>query len=169
MQQKIMQEARAWLGTRFRHQGRCKRTDAHDGGVDCLGLLIGVAAALDLRDRHGALLTTHDRTDYPTHPDGGALQCALNRALYPIALNALTPADIALFAYERNPQHLGIITTYDTVSLGILHAYAPAKCVVEHTLDDSWQTKMIAAFRLPCVDRRLGDSPSPIDSLTFIS
>ena len=127
------------------------KTTIHRGGVDCLGLLMGVAQALDLRDKYGVLLTTHDRHDYSTHPDGAALYHHLIHALYEIDTSLLQISDIALFAYEHNAQHLGIISSYDSQHLGVIHAYAPARHVVEHLLDTHWQNKMAAAFRLPAL------------------
>ena len=38
MNDAIVTCARSWIGTRFHHQGRLKKTQSHKGGVDCLGL-----------------------------------------------------------------------------------------------------------------------------------
>ena len=144
----IVIEARTWIGTRFAHQGRAKR-DAHfNGAVDCLGLLIGVAEALDLRDKYFAPLTTHDKQDYTRCPDGKTLERALHHALHPVPSASIQAGDIALFTMEGNPQHVGIITDYNSDAIGLIHAYAPARAVVEHVLDASWRERMIAAFRV---------------------
>ena len=47
--EKIIAEAHSWLGTKFKHQGRIKKTDNDSGGCDCLGLIIG----LDLNTKTG--------------------------------------------------------------------------------------------------------------------
>ncbi len=64
--------ARGWIGTRFHHQGRIKKTESHKGGVDCLGLLAGVAAELDLLGSDGMPLIAADETDYAHQPDSAA-------------------------------------------------------------------------------------------------
>ncbi|MBL0320066.1 MAG: hypothetical protein IPP74_12385 [Alphaproteobacteria bacterium] len=43
--QKIISQARTWLGTPFHHQARLKGK-----GCDCLGLIVGVADELGLKD-----------------------------------------------------------------------------------------------------------------------
>jgi hypothetical protein len=39
---------------------------------------------------------------------------------------------------------MGIIT-----DIGLIHAYAPARAVVEHALDGWWLDKLDSAFRIP--------------------
>lgn len=147
MQEWIVSEARTWIGTRFCHQGRRKKSQADRGGVDCLGLLIGVAGALGLKDKHGYYLTSSDRLDYSKLPDGSQLRETLAGLLHEIAVDVVKAGDIALFRLDGNPQHLGIISDYK-YGLGVIHAYAPSRQVVEHRLDKSWQEKIVAAFRL---------------------
>lgn len=146
MQERIVSESRTWIGTRFSHQGRRKKSQADRGGVDCLGLLIGVAGALGLKDKHGYHLTGSDRLDYSKSPDGSQLRETLAGLLHEIAGDAKA-GDIALFRLDGNPQHLGILSDYD-YGLGVIHAYAPSRQVVEHRLDKSWQEKIVAVFRL---------------------
>lgn len=144
----IVQCARGYLGTRFHHQGRLKKTASHHGGIDCLGLLIEVARELDLRDSTGKKLAAFDSTDYPHYPDTQELKRRLSQALTPVRITDITEGNIALFDIDDHPQHLGIISDYQS-SLGIIHAYAPARSVVEHILDTSWNQKLIAAYWLP--------------------
>jgi hypothetical protein len=136
--------ARGWLGTRFHHQGRLKRTSAHRGGVDCLGLLVGVAAELQLRGTQGVPLAQLDETDYSHHPDHRRLFALLARNLTHCA-QAL-PGDVALFEIDGRAQHLGIITELGG-ECAIIHAYAPARAVVEHALDGFWRERLKAVFR----------------------
>lgn len=56
MRKKIISEAKTWLGTDFHHQRRVKISINHCGGCDCIGLIIGVATALNLRSKTGNLL-----------------------------------------------------------------------------------------------------------------
>ncbi|MFO1242409.1 MAG: hypothetical protein U1E36_04315 [Rickettsiales bacterium] len=143
----IVSEARSWIGTRFAHQGRRKKSAGDHGGVDCLGLLVGVARDLQLQDRFGNLLSKSDSLHYSKVPDGNALQQKLAELLYPISPEGIALGDVILFRLDNNPQHLAIVSDYAAM-FGIIHAYAPSRKVVEHRLDESWQEKMVAAFRL---------------------
>ncbi len=155
MGERVVVCARGFLGTRFHHQGRLKRTQSHLGGIDCLGLLVEVARELDLRGMDGGPLAALDRTDYGHYPDTAALVLGLGRALMPVDKASLRPGDIALFTIEGQAQHMGIISATraenamkDTASFGLIHAYAPARAVVEHALDAWWRARMAALFRL---------------------
>jgi hypothetical protein len=61
----FLTEAKSWLGTQYHHQGRLKKSDTHKGGVDCIGLVIGICANLGMNE-----IVTADRTDYSPNPTG---------------------------------------------------------------------------------------------------
>lgn len=154
----VIAEARGWLGTRFSHQGRRRATATSAGGVDCLGLLIGVARSLHLPDRHGRPLAEHDVAIYSRQPDGAHLHAVLASLLdeQPASVTP-EPAQIGLFMFEGQPQHLGIFTTrlYEGAPrLSLLHAYAPARRVVEHVLGEEWNARRVASFALPSVGEK---------------
>lgn len=138
--------ARSWLGTRFHHQGRLKKTLSHKGGVDCLGLLAGVASELDLRLPDGTPLISIDETDYGHYPDTQYLQQKLLQALTPIEPAELSPGCILLMTIDGQPQHMGIASDLSG-GLGLIHAYASARAVVEHALDEYWRQRITAAYR----------------------
>ena len=139
--------ARSWIGTRFSHQGRLKKTDQHPGGVDCLGLLMGIARELDIKDICGTPICQRDTRDYTRTPDTTRLHAALFDALKRKPIEEAEAGDIALLTIKGSPQHLGIISTLDG-SLSIIHAYAQARKVVEHTLDVYWRAQLIAVFSI---------------------
>ncbi len=145
----VVRAARGWLGTRFHHQGRIKKSHTHAGGVDCLGLLVGVAAELKLRQPEGLLLHEFDEQDYSHLPDTARLKCALDTLLLPLGSNPIQPADIVLLEVDGRAQHLGLISDY-AGGLGMIHAYAPARCVVEHALDEYWLSHLAGSYRLIC-------------------
>jgi hypothetical protein len=151
--QHVIAEARRWIGTRFAHQGRRKATHFDPGGVDCLGLLIGIAQALALVDRHGVPLAMCDARGYSRQPDGAALHAALERHLLPVACHAIPPmVTVGLFMFDGQPQHLAILVCEaceDTPHM--IHAYALARRVVEHRMDFDWKQRLIARFMLPLV------------------
>lgn len=134
--------AREWIGTRFQHQGRCKRDKQGLGGVDCLGLLIGVAAELSLPAKDGSLLAGHDQCFYGHFPNTAMLEEALDRLMKPVD-NIELPGVIGVFRIDNREQHLGIISDYDgSGELGIIHAFAPARKVVEHRMDKVWKQRL---------------------------
>ena len=139
--QAIITAARSWVGTCFHHQGRCKRTAAHNGGVDCIGLLVGVAQEIGF--------PVQDETDYSRHPQGSRLADVLRHYLQPIALTEVRGGDVLLFTFEKDPQHVGIVSELSGGELGLIHAYREARGVVEHRLDNHWWKKAIAAFSFP--------------------
>lgn len=146
-QEHIVQAARGWLGTRFCHQGRVKATLSHKGGVDCMGLLVGVARELELCCPKGKLLSSYDELNYPHYPDTVRLKSMLGMLLHEIPVGAMQPADILLLNIEGMPQHMGLVATLNGEQ-SLIHAYAPARAVVEHHLDSWWQRRIAGLFRL---------------------
>lgn len=130
--EEIVCAARTWLGTPFHHQGRLKGT-----GVDCAGLIVGVARELGL--------SAFDTTGYGRRPNTRELEAICHSEMCPIAGEA-GPGDVWLVEADGRPQHLAFAT-----DVGLLHAYAPARRVVEHGIDDRWRRRLIAAFALPGV------------------
>ena len=139
--------ARGWIGTRFHHQGRIKKTADHKGGVDCLGLLVGVASELHINGKDGLPLALADEANYSHQPDTQRLRTQLETLLYPVEIYAIAAGDVVLLRVDDSPQHLGIISD-GAPGLGLIHSYAPARAVVEHGFDDWWQQRIEAAFRI---------------------
>lgn len=142
MQDEIVQAARGWLGVKFHHQGRTRAA-----GVDCLGLLVKVAEECAL-EREGVMLSTLDKNDYGRNPDGKRLFDALAERLIQVDTGDVRPGDVGLFCVDKRPQHLAIVSDYPAMGeLGMIHAYAPMRKVVEHRMDAAWRERMVAAFR----------------------
>jgi len=145
MQQKLVAQARLYLGVRFAHQGRSKTT-----GVDCLGLLLCVAEDAGLTLRQHAV-RRYDRTDYGAYPCPNMLRTQLDHAL--IATDEMRVGHILLLNIEGRPQHLALVSDYQhTESFGMIHAYAPMRKVVEHRLDGMWQNAIEQRYRVPGLD-----------------
>lgn len=134
----IVAIARGFLGVRFAHQGRRR-----EAGLDCLGFLLAVAeeARLELR---GVSPCAYDRRDYGARPDTAWLQQQLATLLVPVSPAHSMPADILLLRIDGRPQHLALVSDH-----GIIHAYAPARKVVEHRLDERWKRAIAGVYRLP--------------------
>lgn len=135
--------ARGWVGTRFAHQGRRKASARDAGGVDCLGLLIGVAEECGVKFA-GRSARQLDQTDYGHFPDEMRLLRALSTHLTACDIQADA---VALMRIEGRAQHLGILGEH-AGQLSLIHAYAPARKVVEHGVDEGWKNKIIQCFTL---------------------
>lgn len=129
--ERIVWEARRYLGVPFKHQGRSM------AGVDCAGLVVLVGMACGL--------VAHDETGYPRRPDGYQLLSLLQKHLDRISNPQV--GDVLLLAYHAYPQHLAIRT-----DKGIIHSYAGARKVVEHVYDKTWQDRLVYAFRFRGVE-----------------
>lgn len=132
--QQVVDEARTWIGTAHRHQGRLKGI-----GVDCVGLIIGVAHALNLSD--------YDITGYSLRPEKEMAKYAKEQ-MTPIAVGNAKAGDVLLMTWNRAQIHLGFLT--DTGS--IIHSTAIVGKVVEHSISDSWRAAISGAFRLPGIE-----------------
>lgn len=139
----IVAAARAYVGVRFAHQGRSA------AGLDCLGLLIASADDCGLTFG-GKPASGLDVPQYGTRPDVVLLHQKLSTYLTAIALESVCPGDVVVLKINGSPQHLALIADYPlSGELGMIHAYAPARAVVEHRYDAHWRTNTYAAFRLP--------------------
>lgn len=143
----IIIEARSWIGTRFHHQGRIKKTENSKGGCDCIGLIIGVASNLDIKCK-GRPLVSFDRTNYSRIPDGESLKNSLDYCLSPINIDSIQLADILLMRINKEPQHVAFVGVNDEGGLSLIHCYMQARGVVEHALDGYWKQKIVAAYSL---------------------
>ncbi len=136
--------ARGWLGTRFCHQGRRKRSAQDAGGVDCLGLLIGVADELGLQ-HDGAPVRALDELAYGHLPDEAYLRTRLETVLQPAS--SIGCGQVALMRVDGRAQHVGLVGDYaHGEGFSLIHAYAPARAVVEHQLDALWQQRIVQLY-----------------------
>ena len=141
----IVDEARAWVGTRFHHQGRVKANGNNKGGCDCIGLIVGVADNVGLMYA-GQKLSAYDRIDYAKIPYGNQLYNSFCEYLDEIRINDVQGGDVLMFKFDKDPQHVGIVGELDG-DRTIIHCYLQARGVVEHRLDKQWRQRIVAAFR----------------------
>jgi len=138
----VVAAARAWLGTPFHHQARLQGV-----GVDCVGLVIGVARTL------GLVAPDFDVDAYPRQPDGKSLMHLVQmhmRGLH--ADEAMQPGDVVVVRFDRDPQHLGILGDYRHGGLSIIHAAAEPGRVIETRLLFSQSMQFVQAFALPGIE-----------------
>lgn len=129
----VVLEARGWLGTPYRHQGRLKGL-----AVDCLGLVTEVGRSI------GA--GTYDRLDYGRLPNPRRMLAELRDHLEVIAVCDACPGDVLHISWREHPMHLAIRTPD-----GMIHAYAQVGEVVEHPIDVEWRGRIRFAYRYPGV------------------
>ncbi|MDN7456603.1 NlpC/P60 family protein [Burkholderia cenocepacia] len=121
----IVAEARSWLGTPYRHQGRLKGVS-----VDCAGLVVGVAQALGL--------PALDMSGYARRPDG-SLRDFVHGQTEAVAPGAQQGGDIVIFQWQNAPVHLALLTAPDC----IIHAFAINREVCEHGIDEKWLLNIV--------------------------
>jgi NlpC/P60 family putative phage cell wall peptidase len=131
----IIAEARTWIGTPWSHQGRLKRI-----GVDCCGLIIGVARALGLVD------PDFDIPPYSRFPDPARFKAEMDRFLDRVDSSRKKPADILWLRPVRLAQHVGIWTAGGMTGT-IIHAIDQKRGVREHILDGRWQAAIVGVYR----------------------
>lgn len=139
----IIDAARRYIGVRFRHQGRSACT-----GVDCLGLLVCVSQDLGLgwpQQLHKKM----QENDYSHLPDEQYLRNSIEMFLWASSASTPRPGEIALMKVDGRVQHLGIIAMHPIHEVPtIIHAYAPARKVVEHVLDNRWHAAIMQRYKL---------------------
>lgn len=140
--EQIVQAARAWLGTPYRHQASVKGE-----GADCLGLVRGV-----WRERLGA----EPEPVPPYCPDWaevGAAETLLDAAgrwMVQVPLSAMRPGDVLLFRMSAGcaVKHCGILSEVGGAEARLIHAYW-GRAVVESWMGPWWRRRLVAAFRFP--------------------
>lgn len=136
----VIDQARSYLGTPWRHQGRSRR------GLDCVGLLVMVCRDLGISD--------YDESGYERLAKGRSLINAIEARCRKVTQPQ--PGDVLCFRYDANPQHVGIATDHPHGGLGMIHANARAGGglalsgrVNECRFATPWPERLVAAFELP--------------------
>lgn len=136
--QQIVEEARTWIDTPIRHQGRLKGV-----GVDCVGFVSGVFTALGCE--------VHYRHNYKKMPDGEELLRVLRDNLVEIEIETIQKGDIVVFkGISGRPQHLAFLDSYPIAGeCSMIHSYWSVKKVAQHRMDRKWRKRIVNAFRYP--------------------
>ena len=137
----FLAEARRWIGTPYRHQA-----SVLGGGADCLGLIRGVWRNLIGQEPEQIPAYTADWSE----PSGDeALLRAAFRWLVPKPINSTDIAEVIVFRMQHGgvAKHLGI-TAEKNGHPTFVHSYTDHG-VVESSLSQPWQRKIIARFDFP--------------------
>lgn len=134
---RVVQEARAWLGTPYVHQGSVR-----GAGCDCLGLIRGVWRALYGAEPEPVPCYTPD-WDEPQRAE--VLWAAAARHLE-VAPEAWEPGQVLLFRMRRDAvaKHMGILSATGEEP-AFIHAYT-GHGVVESPLSAPWRRRVAARF-----------------------
>lgn len=148
LRERIVAEAREWIGTPYMHQARLKGI-----GVDCVGLPIGVCRALGLDVPRAEAL---DGYGNGIAPDGASVVAASDKILDRIPVSATRPGDLLLLRWQRGEdlQHFAIVADYKYGGLSIIHALGQINGrgnVAEHRLTPEMKSRISAAFLMPGV------------------
>lgn len=136
--ERVIEEARGWVGTPFRHQGRSR------DGVDCVGVLVVVARALGIPHV--------DRVDYGKFPVGNELVSHLRSNLLLPSAPGKFPGQVALFREQHFPCHVGLLSWLHG-TLHVIHARADRRKVVEEPVYATERKALILrTFDLPGVE-----------------
>ena len=138
---RVVAEARGWIGTPYLHQASAK-----GAGADCLGFLRGVWRAVYGAEPETVPAYTADWSE-PGRDE--ALWRAAMRHLGQKTLKAASVGDVLLFRMRDGgiAKHLGIAARIGSNS-SFIHAYT-GHGVVESPLSDPWQRRIVARFEFP--------------------
>ncbi len=138
---RIVDEARGWIGTPYLHQASVK-----GAGADCLGLLRGVWREVMGPEPEPVPAYTADWAE----PDRReVLMEAAGRLLIAKGLRAVALGDVLLFRMREGSiaKHLGIQSSFGP-SAAFVHAYTHHG-VIESPLSLPWERRIAARFAFP--------------------
>jgi cell wall-associated NlpC family hydrolase len=124
--------AREYIGTPFHFGGRLKGI-----GVDCGGLLAGVAAEVGLEIE---VPPSYSREDSLRQ-----LMAVLRQTCEETQIRFMRAGDILVFSSRRMPGHCGLFTGEGT----FIHAYDSPSVqeVVETPLSEAWRERVVKVYR----------------------
>ena len=125
-----------------------------------------MARELNLVGKNGTLVADHDEVTYPKMLNGQYVIERLSNIFDEIPVESAEPGDVVLFKIHGNPQHLAILSDYNTalssvnvthkaqkdlpadkVILGIIHCTMDTRGVVEQRLDDQLVENLTKGYR----------------------
>jgi NlpC/P60 family putative phage cell wall peptidase len=140
--EEIVAEARAWIGTPYRHQASLRGV-----GCDCIGLLRGVWRSIYGREPESMPAYA---PDWAEASGAETLAEAAQRHLSAIAPGDAAAGDVLLFRWRPHlpAKHAAILSASDRM----IHAYDGA-AVCEVHFAPFWRRRVAFAFRFPDIAR----------------
>lgn len=127
---RIVEEARLWLGTPWHHNARLRGV-----GVDCVQFAMAVLEAC------GAPKKSYD--NYYRQPKGNSLLDAIDELSYSSRTEEIKAGCILIFEIAGVPHHVAIATSETTM----IHADQRVGKVVEHSIG-GWVRKLAAIYEV---------------------
>lgn len=142
----VIEEARGWVGTPYRHQAMLKGV-----GSDCVGLIRGAGVAVGAMpalDEEWAVFGGYSRTPNPRRMEEG-----MNKFLVPLGHTPPAPGDIVWLQWRADlPMHLAIIAEDKSGRHTIIHSYSHVGRVVEHGFTQEWIDRVHSYWRYPNIE-----------------
>lgn len=137
--ERVVAEARRWIGTPYRHQASVRGV-----GCDCLGLVRGVWRAIHGADPERPPAYS---ADWAETTGEETLLDAAARHMERRPPGMFLPGDVLVFRWRPHlpAKHCGILTAPDRM----VHAYQSAGRVAEGHLASAWRRRIAAAFVFP--------------------
>lgn len=139
--ERVVSEARRWIGTPYQHQASCI-----GAGADCLGLIRGVWRALYGCEPETVAAYTPDWAEV-TGDEVMLTRAAAHCA--PVAMPDMRAGDLLVFRMRRTAvaKHLGILAGAPGAA-SFIHAYS-GRAVAESALGPAWHRRIAGVFRFP--------------------
>ncbi len=137
----VVAEARAWIGTPYRHQGSCRGS-----GTDCLGLLRGLWREFIGAEPEVVPVYT---ADWAENGPREVLLEAAARHLVQVPIQDGKDGDVLVFRLRKGgiAKHIGIQAHMGGIRT-IIHAYS-GRGVVETPIGEAWENCIAGVFRFP--------------------
>lgn len=135
--QRIVDEARNWLGVPFLHQGRSKH------GVDCVGLVICVREVVEPCGFVSDILRVYAR-----RPKDGLLLAIANEKCKQIEAPEVGAMLLVKWPKDATPSHVAILTGEGT----LIHSYRNIEKVCEVGYRSQWLRWTHSFWQLPGVN-----------------
>ena len=136
---RVVEAARGWIGTPYRHQASCR-----GAGADCLGLVRGIWR--DLLGPEPVAVPAYSM-DWSEPQGEERLWAAALTHLVPLARDGQAAGDVILFRMRAGSvaKHLGIVSVPHE---RFIHAYN-RRGVVESPMSGPWARRIVARFAFP--------------------
>ena len=137
----VVRAARGLIGTPYHHQASVKGV-----GCDCIGVVVLTAVECHMPEAH-AWLRDVRRFSYTREPDPKMLLEAADEYLVEIPTTQMRMGDIPLMRAVNGtqPMHFGILSSDNPRYL--VHAFAPARKVVENGFEREYAPLTLRAYR----------------------
>jgi cell wall-associated NlpC family hydrolase len=132
----IVSAARSWVGVPYKHLGRDR------SGVDCAGLIMGVAKEFGIEPEAPRA--------YSNQPKGATLLVPADKQMWVVKRDRLIPGDVVvLWAWTPNePQHFGIVADHPH-GVSFIHAFSKFGKVTEQSWNRFWNKHFTGIYNYP--------------------